>query len=526
MLPALDVDGLALFFSLVLEPDALDTAPHPGPNVREPKMMISRRILFCLCLGILLGSSSGASAQLRLFRRSGSRIDPAHERAKTEADQAYQRGDYQRAVKLATSVLRANPRDSVAYYLRASSQAEIGLLNGDSKLIRAGISDARNAIRYDTTGNSLYYIPYLYGMTILARVENRKEHAEVAVQIAGTALKLPGNTPEKQSNILYQRALSRIYLRQFDPAIADFQQAIKLVPKHLGSYLGLANAYVAAGRSQQARTAYNTAVRVFPDDALVHNDRGMFLKSLGRNADAITDFTRALEIDPKYHYAYTNRGFLLMETGHPQAAENDYTASLKIDPRQPTVYTMRASARLAQGHIKSALEDQLQAVQLAPNDPTTYADLGFARFFASQYAEAGTAFDRALKLSPGMGHLLPWRMAVLLLSGDSQQEMDRFRESLPAKSKPTAWGGHLLDYLLGKATEAQLLAAVTNKDTDVRKAQLCEAHYFAGLKQRKEGKPQQADAHFQKALETGMRHLSAYRGAQFALKKFTAVDKK
>jgi len=215
-----------------------------------------------------------------------------------------------------------------------------------------------------------------------------------------------------------------------------------------------------------------------------------------------------------------------MQTGHPQAAENDYTASLKIDPRQPTVYTMRAAARLAQGRIKPALEDQLQAVQLAPNDPVAYADLGFVRFFARQYAEAGTAFDRALKLEPKMGHLLPWRLAVLLVSGASQQERDRFRQNPPAKSKATVWGGHLLNYLSGQTTQARLLAAVTTKDAGIRKAQLCEAHFFIGLRLRAEGKQQQAAGHFQKALDTKMRQLSAYRGAQFALKKIAVTDEK
>jgi len=256
--------------------------------------MISRRILCCLCLAVLLGSSSHVSAQLRLFRRSGSRIDAAHERAKTAADQAYQSGNYQRAVELTTSVLRANPRDSVAYYLRASSRVEIGLQNGDAKLIRDGISDARNAIRYDTAGDALYYIPYLYGMTKLAEVENRKEHAEETVKTAGTALKMAGNSSEKKANILYQRALAEVYLRRFDPAITDFQLAIKLVPKHLGAYLGLASALVTAGRPQKALAAYNAAVRAFPDQAIMYNDRGMFLQSLNRNTEALTDFTRAL----------------------------------------------------------------------------------------------------------------------------------------------------------------------------------------------------------------------------------------
>ncbi len=43
------------------------------------------------------------------------------------------------------------------------------------------MGDAREAIRLGGVNNSIYYLPYLYGMTNLTLVEGRKEHAEMVL---------------------------------------------------------------------------------------------------------------------------------------------------------------------------------------------------------------------------------------------------------------------------------------------------------------------------------------------------------
>ena len=115
--------------------------------------MISRPVLIGIFLGWLVASANPLEAQFRRFgtrpgqRRQGSGLNPIHERTKTEAEQAYQRGDYQRAIDLTSSVLRANSRDDVAYYLRSSSRVELGLQERNRKIVRNGIADSREALR-------------------------------------------------------------------------------------------------------------------------------------------------------------------------------------------------------------------------------------------------------------------------------------------------------------------------------------------------------------------------------------------
>jgi lipoprotein NlpI len=46
---------------------------------------------------------------------------------------------------------------------------------------------------------------------------------------------------------------------------------------------------------------------------------------------------------------------------------------------------------------------------------------------------------------------------------------------------------------------------------------MCEAHFFIGRKLAESGQSSEATKHFQAAVGTNARHLSAFRGAQLAL---------
>ena len=89
--------------------------------------MARRSVLALFVLAGSLALTPTADAQiLPLFRRQGqptaSETNPEHEQKKTQAQAAYQAGDLPKTIELMDAVLRENPRDSVAYYLRGSAR--------------------------------------------------------------------------------------------------------------------------------------------------------------------------------------------------------------------------------------------------------------------------------------------------------------------------------------------------------------------------------------------------------------------
>lgn len=470
---------------------------------------------------------SPADAQIRIFGSGESSqpgANPAHERLKTEAQQAYQQGDYERAEQLASSVLFQTARDHVAYYLRGSARVELGRLRSDSKQLRAGIDDVRKAIALDEKAVN-YFLPYLYGMTHLAAAENRPEHAEVALQVADKLLTRSLKADEK-ANVHYQRAITRLYLGKLDDAVADYEAAIAADGAHLGAYVGLAEAYASAGKTEQARQSFDRTVERFPGNPLVYNNRGMFLQRTGKLDEAVADFSRALEMDPQYFYALTNRGYTLMLQGDLQAAEADFSASLRLNGQQAMVYSLRGSVRLDQGNRQGALADYQRMLELDRGSATAHADLGFARYFAEDFAGARDAFGRALQLNPQMRYVRPWQLLASTMAGarlGANAPSKPAGSDLPDADAPPDWTDRLVSFLEGRSTPGELLAAVS-ADARIGPAQRCEAHFFIGTLAQRAGNREEAERHFQEALQTGQKHLSAYRGTKFALEKLEKAE--
>jgi lipoprotein NlpI len=452
---------------------------------------------------------------------SGQESLPAPKAAGTPneaAETAYQAGDFAKCIDLTTKTLESNPNDHLAMYLRASARVELGQLERDAKMVRAGIEDAILSLKTLNKLEPNYYLPYLYGMTTLSQIEDRPEHAETARKIADS-LVTKTMTAQQKANIYYQRAVADVVLRKPEDAAKDYQSAIQAFPQHLGARIGLAEMYAVSNQPEKAIAAFNDTVQEFPKNPLVYNNRGLYLQQRGKTKEAYADFTKAIELDPEFAIAITNRGFTSLNTGQPAGAEVDFTAAIKIDPQQPLPYSLRGTSKLAQGNPQSALEDYETVLKLDPENPTALADIGFAKLFAGDIAGAYAAFEQACGSHPSLRYLNPWRIWTAVLTGQSDIE-EMAAEAAKKPDDKREWADHLSLYLVGKESEDDLLAHAKTKDANLQSAQLCEAYYFMAEKKAQAGDKAAADGLYQQALSTKAINLSAYRGAQYALRKF------
>ncbi|HSG72901.1 MAG TPA: tetratricopeptide repeat protein [Planctomycetaceae bacterium] len=487
-----------------------------------------------VCLAVLVFSNSFVAAQPKVLPRQPNglpvpvpaQVNPAHEKAKRDAEQAYTEGKYNTVITLMETVIRQNPRDDVALYLRGSARIEEGVQQNNQKLIRDGISDSRQSILYDKKGEAIYYLPYLYGMTNLTLMEGKPQHATVSVQVATSSLQDSKLKGQDKANLLYQRAFAHQALKKFDEAAKDYQAAIAEFPAHLGAHVALAETYLQDNKEAQALAAFEAAVKTFPNSALIYNNRGTHFQQKGDFDKAILDFTQALREDPNYYHSYTNRAYCLMEQGKASAAEIDYTDSLKRNDRQSNVYSLRAIARLAQGKAAEAAEDYQAIIRLEPNNAVAWGDLGFARFFNKDYQGAFDAFSAAVKLSDELRYVDSWRYLALTKSGKEAQAKALFANSLNKIPVQRDWIDSLIAYQAGAIEMGGLLAAVDKTDPEIRKIQECEAQFFAGQLLIAKGEAQKAGEHFRNAIGTNLKHLSVYRGSRYELQEFsqTAVQ--
>ncbi len=208
-----------------------------------------------------------------------------------------------------------------------------------------------------------------------------------------------------------------------------------------------------------------------------------------------------------------------MQMDNPTAAAADFTQSLKINPQQAFVYNLRARAKIAMGDMPGAIKDQQAAVEQSPKDPVAMGDLGFVNFFAEDYSAALAAFDSALALDPEFKHLNPWKIVALQRVGKGNGLKDQFKDSLSKDMKSRTWVDHLIAFLLGAENEGQILADAQQAKDPLKTDETCEACYFIGLTRAAAGKTSEATEMLQRAVSTKAHQLSAYQGAQVALRK-------
>ena len=90
---------------------------------------------------------------------------------------------------------------------------------------------------------------------------------------------------------------------QHDEAIADFTEALKLVPNDPAVLILRGNAYDSKGDKQRAIADYSESIRHNPGDAAAYYNRGSVFQEIGDKDKALADYKRALEIDPEFESA-------------------------------------------------------------------------------------------------------------------------------------------------------------------------------------------------------------------------------
>ena len=108
-----------------------------------------------------------------------------------------------------------------------------------------------------------------------------------------------GPTTEEKVQNLFQSAKGWIAKGEYDQAIKDYSEAIKLKPDDAFAWYERGKAYAYKGDYDQAIKDYSKAIELKPDQAGAWNNRGMTHEKLGNEAKAKADFLKAEELETK-----------------------------------------------------------------------------------------------------------------------------------------------------------------------------------------------------------------------------------
>ncbi|MBO1051746.1 MAG: tetratricopeptide repeat protein [Dolichospermum sp. DET73] len=156
----------------------------------------------------------------------------------------------------------------------------------------------------------------------------------------------------------------RDYLKDYQGAIALYNESINLDPHDARTYQNRGIAHYSLGDKQAAIADFNQAIKINPNFAIAYHQRGNSRSDLGDKQAAIADFNQAIKINPNFAIAYKNRGYIHYELGDKQAAIADYTQAIKINPKYSKAYHVLGYIHYDLGDKQAAIADFQQAVKL------------------------------------------------------------------------------------------------------------------------------------------------------------------
>src|ERR1700722_4722633 len=128
------------------------------------------------------------------------------------------------------------------------------------------------------------------------------------------------------------------YKKDFDRAIADLTEAIRLDPDAVVAYQDRAASYRNKGQYDRALDDLNHALRLDPKDARTLMSRGVIYYKLNAAARAIVDFDASLRIDPKFAPSLYGRGVAKLKEGDRDGGQADIDAAKAIQPTMDQVF--------------------------------------------------------------------------------------------------------------------------------------------------------------------------------------------
>jgi len=247
-----------------------------------------------------------------------------------------------------------------------------------------------------------------------------------------------GKVDDYSVMVYNNRGIMYIEKGNYDRAISDFNELIRLNPNEAATYNNRGVAYYKKEVYERAIADYTEAIRLNPNYAEAYKNRGLASYSYQRELndgytilykgyynEAISDFTQAIQLGLKDVGVYFFRGTAYSNEGHNDKAISDFNEVIRLDPNDTLAYYQRGIAYNKKGDYNKAISDFTQAIRFDPNEADSYSGRGYAYRNKKDYKKAIADFESALRINPDY----PFAKEVL---EEIREEMGEAQSGVPS----------------------------------------------------------------------------------------------
>lgn len=249
---------------------------------------------------------------------------------------------------------------------------------------------------------------------------------------------------------------------------------------------------------ERAAEVYREAVRLAPDDWMLHENQAYLLQRQGELQAAIESWRRVHQLLPHYAQALCQMGLLLATQGQGQEAVQALQEALRMEPDSFVALDGMAHALADQGRHAEAVRYYARALRLKPMFSPSHLGMAVSLKALGRDGEADAHIRQAAQHPLNTAAALKAVAKACMDQGWMDQAVTHFTKALGLDPTDAVAHLHLGEALaaLGRRGEAQAHYA----EAVHLNPGLPEAHFRMGYELGRQGKDAEAMGYFREAL--------------------------
>ena len=243
-------------------------------------------------------------------------------------------------------------------------------------------------------------------------------------------------TPERQAmkaEDYFARGFEKDRKFDFQGAISDYNEAIRLNPNNALAYNNRGFAKYELEDKQGAISDYNEAIRLNSNYVLAYGNRAEAKSALGDKEGAIADYNEIIRLNSNEAHGYYGRGLIKKEIGEKQEALADFQKASELFQKQDTEWYNKSRDRIRELNLEpppvpvsrdmkaedyysrglgkelgsdfqGAIADYSEGIRIDPNYYSYYANpynqRGFLKFALGDKQGALADYNEAIRVNP------------------------------------------------------------------------------------------------------------------------------
>ncbi|HUY91692.1 MAG TPA: tetratricopeptide repeat protein [Pirellulales bacterium] len=218
-----------------------------------------------------------------------------------------------------------------------------------------------------------------------------------------------------------------------DAAIADFDEALKINPRHVGALLGRGEVWKQKNNLVKALADLTAAIDADPNNSRAYLRRAELHNSTGEHRLVVDDLTAVLRIKPGDTDCLLWRSTEWSLSGNLEKAIEDCRAVLAKEPKNLRAYSQMAQVHSMAGESEKALEDFAAALRIDPHDEEIRFDRAYQLFLQDKFDLALADLDEVIRHGKRVADAYNWRGYLWMQRKTWDKALADFNEAIRLK---------------------------------------------------------------------------------------------